>query len=272
MLVEALLEQTGVRLDQIGLVVANNHLFRIRPFEERLAFGCALHAHPPSALRPSNLLPGIAKQELSHHLAHAWSVLPLAPFDEGLIVVADGMGSTRADVERASVGSELGPYCSDADLPQAPGFAEFPAQAEDHRSYREGETVYRFEGLQLERVQKRWIEERTPVFLYNYGFEDMESLGAVYSRVSSHLFGDWNACGKVMGLAPWLERWGSQAGAPAPLLRGPLEELQVNWEQLAAAPLPGAWSAAQEGDEALRAVATDLAARVQQDLEAVLLD
>ena len=31
----------------------------------------------------------------------------------------------------------------------------------------------------------------------------MDSLGAVYSRVSSHIFGDWNACGKVMGLAPW---------------------------------------------------------------------
>ena len=27
--IEALLEQTGVRLDQIGLVVANNHLFRM---------------------------------------------------------------------------------------------------------------------------------------------------------------------------------------------------------------------------------------------------
>ena len=31
----------------------------------------------------------------------------------------------------------------------------------------------------------------------------MDSLGAVYSRASSHIFGDWNACGKVMGLAPW---------------------------------------------------------------------
>jgi carbamoyltransferase len=31
----------------------------------------------------------------------------------------------------------------------------------------------------------------------------MDSLGAVYSRASSHIFGNWNACGKVMGLAPW---------------------------------------------------------------------
>eukprot|EP01042_Synura_sphagnicola_P001609 gene1609-1871_t len=31
----------------------------------------------------------------------------------------------------------------------------------------------------------------------------MESIGAVYSRISTHIFGDWNACGKVMGLASW---------------------------------------------------------------------
>jgi carbamoyltransferase len=32
----------------------------------------------------------------------------------------------------------------------------------------------------------------------------MDSAGALYSRASSHIFGDWNACGKVMGLAPWM--------------------------------------------------------------------
>ena len=31
----------------------------------------------------------------------------------------------------------------------------------------------------------------------------MDSLGAGYSHVSHVVFGDWNACGKVMGLAPW---------------------------------------------------------------------
>lgn len=55
----------------------------------------------------------------------------------------------------------------------------------------------------LQPIFKRWIEEKTPPTLYNHGFENMESVGAVYSRASSHVFGDWNACGKVMGLAPW---------------------------------------------------------------------
>jgi carbamoyltransferase len=269
--VEALLEATGCSLDEIGLVVANNHLFRIRAFEQHLNFACALHQQPPSALRESNLFPGVPKHELSHHLAHAWSVLPFAPFDEGLILVADGIGTTRADLERSSVDSELGNYTSDVDLPASAGFRQFPAEAPPHSTAREGETVYQFRGLHLERVWKRWIRERTPTFLYNYGFENMESLGAVYSRVSSQIFGDWNACGKVMGLAPWRQTWASKQ-ASSPLMRGPLEELQVDWPALLSAEHTAEWSTAQAGDKALRAGYTALAAQVQHDLEEVLLE
>ena len=49
-------------------------------------------------------------------------------------------------------------------------------------------------------IFKRFSQENTPPTLYNHGFENMDSLGAVYSRSSSHIFGDWNACGKV---TPW---------------------------------------------------------------------
>ena len=53
------------------------------------------------------------------------------------------------------------------------------------------------------------------------GFENLESLGALYSRVSSHIFGDWNACGKVMGLGPWASRWATDAQRARPsLVRG----------------------------------------------------
>ena len=31
----------------------------------------------------------------------------------------------------------------------------------------------------------------------------MNGLGALYSRVSSYIFADWNKCGEVMGLAPY---------------------------------------------------------------------
>ena len=45
--------------------------------------------------------------------------------------------------------------------------------------YREAETVYSFRGTELKRVYKRWQEHRSPSELYNHGFENMESLGAV---------------------------------------------------------------------------------------------
>ena len=34
-------------------------------------------------------------------------------------------------------------------------------------------------------------------------FYYMPGLGALYSRVSSYIFADWNKCGEVMGLAPY---------------------------------------------------------------------
>lgn len=73
--------------------------------------------------------------------------------------------------------------------------------------------MYSFKGTELKRVFKRWQPHNSPPTLYNHGFENMESLGAVYSRVSSHVFGDWNACGKVMGLAPWAAPWAMAAEA-----------------------------------------------------------
>ena len=61
---------------------------------------------------------------------------------------------------------------------------------------------------------KRFQQEKTPPTLYNHGFENMDSLGALYSRASSHILGDWNACGKVMGLAPWIDHtWDAEDGS-----------------------------------------------------------
>lgn len=264
--VRAVLEGAGIDAAALDLVVANNHLFRIRPFERNLQWAVALNQHPSTYLDPCNLLPEVAKHELSHHLAHAWSVLDLAPFDRGLVVVADGIGSAWADVERRSSGSQLGPYHSDADLPAADGFVQVPADLPADATWREAESVYRFDGRKLERLFKRWAQEHTPVFLYNYGFENQDSLGAVYSRVASHVFGDWNACGKVMGLAPWAGRWGADEG-PQALMTGPLEELAVDFPRLRSAPDPNRWR--DHGD---RAAYARLAADLQHDLEEVLLE
>lgn len=42
-------------------------------------------------------------------------------------------------------------------------------------------------------------------------FISSNAAGAVYSRISAHITGDWNACGKVMGLAPWAGRSATEA-------------------------------------------------------------
>ena len=266
-LVEHALASCGLALGDLELAVANNHLFRIDAFESTLEWAQALDQYRPSYLRPTNLLPGVAKRELSHHLAHAWSVMPLAPFEEGLIVVMDGIGSTWRERNRPGDG-----YASCADLPRAGGFQQVPETPEASEGWREGESVFSFRGLELELLFKRWIREHTPTLLYNYGFENMESLGAVYSRVSSHVFGDWNACGKVMGMAPWAPVWnaGGAAAEGGPdeawVLRGPLEQLQVNWPRLRSAPHPNGWE-----DEAHRPGYAQLSHDLQRDLEQVVL-
>ncbi|HEX9792539.1 MAG TPA: carbamoyltransferase C-terminal domain-containing protein [Planctomycetota bacterium] len=262
-LVECALDHAGIGLDALELVVANNHLFRIGPYERTLPWTTALHQYRPSCLSPFNLQPGVPRLELSHHLAHAWSVLPLVPFDAGLIVVMDGIGNVRRDVLAPGSG-----YHTDTELPQGAGFVECPAAPDPAFGWREAETVFSFQGLQLQRLFKRWTCERTPTFLHNYGFENMDSLGALYSRVSSHVFGDWNACGKVMGLAPWDGVWNADRPArPDRLLRGPLEDLAVNWPRLENEPAPNAWD-----DPEQRPGYARLAAELQTGLEDVVLD
>ena len=259
-LVEHALGTCGLEIGDLELVVANNHLFRIDAFEKTLDWAQALDQYRPSYLRDFNRLPGVPRREISHHLAHAWSVMPQAPFDEGLIVVMDGIGSTWRELNRPGAG-----YSSCAGLPRAAGFLQAPAEPEASEGWREGETAFLFRGQELELLFKRWIRERTPTLLYNYGFENMESLGAVYSRVSSHVFGDWNACGKIMGMAPWAPVW-NPGGRGDWLLRGPLERLEVNWPRLRSAPFPNQWT-----EEARRPAYAQLSHDVQRDLEEVAL-
>jgi carbamoyltransferase len=266
-LVEHALDSVGATLEDVALVVANNHLFRIDRFHRTLKWDTALFSYQESYVSPYNLLPGVKRLELSHHMAHAWSVMPFAPFDEGVIVVMDGMGSTLHEMRMPGVD-----YYSELDLDESPDFQSVPEQLEHDGvsdkafGWREGETAFSFKGTDLRRVFKRWIAEPTPALLHNYGFENMESLGAVYSRAASHIFGDWNTCGKVMGLAPWAPTWAKDMPRK-PVMTGPLESLQVDRARLRDEAAPNAWS-----DGANHASYARFAADVQSDLEDVVLD
>ncbi len=259
-LVEHALDAVGAQLSDVRMVCANNHLFRIDRFEESVEWATALFQYRSSYTSDFNLLPGIERIELSHHLAHAWSVLPYAPFDEGIIVVADGMGSTLHEMQMPG-----DKYFTDFDLESHPQFCDVARNGEAF-GWREGESAFTFDKGKMQRLFKRFVAEPTPSLLYNYGFENFESLGALYSRVSSHIFADWNACGKVMGMAPWASEW-NKNNKHQPIVTGSLNDLKVDWDRLRNEPHPNQWA-----DESKRGGYASLAADMQSDLENVMLD
>ena len=72
---------------------------------------------------------------ISHHLAHAYSGFAACPFDEGVVMVVDGVGGYRADV-----------------------MEPFPADSDTVPLARESESYYRFSGTKLEPIKKVWLE------------------------------------------------------------------------------------------------------------------
>lgn len=101
-LVQHALSCVGATLEDVRLVVANNHHHRVLPFERRIPWSVKMGVYPQSYDSPQNLIPEAeARAELSHHLAHAWSVAELSPFDRGLIVVMDGMGEAYGAMAKA---------------------------------------------------------------------------------------------------------------------------------------------------------------------------
>ena len=93
-------------------------------------------------------------------------------------------------------------------------------------------------------------------------------MGALYSRISSHIFGDWNACGKVMGLTSYARP--EEVATLPRFMEGALVtgEFAVNWDALAALEQPNEW---READAATTAHYSRLAGRVQADLEETAL-
>jgi carbamoyltransferase len=243
-LVDACLEALELDLDNIDKVVLNNHHHRIFPLEanpRHMEWECGLSMNGGAEDgydEEENLLTSVTDQvELSHHLAHVYSAAAQAPFDHGMVVVMDGMGETYRTMSQAAREKDS-QYVSDFSFGMD-SFQCVPSNlaelAQTSRfDWREAESVYTFtkaDGRQMDvrPVFKRFTEEHSPPVLCNHGFENMDSAGALYSRASSHIFGDWNACGKVMGLAPWMghvwtqDEATKQADLPdTPIIKGTL--------------------------------------------------
>ena len=177
------LEAEGITLDDVDLIVRNCYIMPVQEMEERLVYFDAPGFLPEferddAAKHPLYLSRADKVVTISHHLAHAYSAFAVSPFEEGVVMIVDGVGSYQSDV--------MEPYpASDTATPLA----------------RESESFYQFKGSKLECLKKVFMEPDRG-FLSDE-FYNMPGLGALYSRASTYIFGDWNKCGELMGLAPY---------------------------------------------------------------------
>jgi len=216
-LVRAALASCDATLEDVVGLAQNNHHSSIAADEFRWANALAAGVTPGvdgDVFDDANVLASVQQRtEVSHHLAHAlgaaWgecsSVAPAT------VVVMDGMGECAARLRDAAMHSDAH-LQGFADCVHAldgavlgRDFSKVPGGA------RECESAYVFENGQLRPLFKRWCLANDGALGYNDWFlAPLDSVGAAYSAVSHVVFGDWNACGKVMGLAPWADPTGAE--------------------------------------------------------------
>jgi carbamoyltransferase len=245
--VDYCLDAEGIALDDVDLVVRNCYVLPVEDLETRMVYEDVAEILDDKERRQASKHPLYLSRSdkvvmVSHHVAHAYSAFAACPFESGVVMVVDGVGN----------------YCADVTEPGQPTDNVNPLA-------RESESYYRFDGSRLEALKKVWL---SPVrgFLSDEFFY-MPGVGAMYSRVSSYIFADWNKCGEVMGLAPY-----GRPGAFKPLMEmkddGTLDI--PDWDLEFDKP----WLVERERDwEASPSMRhwEDLAWRVQDDTEKVLL-
>ncbi len=237
----------GISLDDIDLIVRNCYVLPIGDMETRLLYEDIpefMDAEERPQAKKSPLFRSNSDKmvTVSHHLAHAYSAFAACPFDEGVVMVVDGVGNYASDIHEAGqLTAKVNPLA------------------------RESESYYQFNGSELLPLRKVWLDPVRGFLSDEFYF--MPGLGALYSRVSSYIFGDWNKCGEVMGLAPYgradhgkslirlregaldVPQWTAEFDKPW------FPEVERDWER---SPSLRHWE--------------DLAWRVQNDTENVLLD
>src|SRR6266480_2107752 len=156
------LDAEGITLDDVDLVVRNCYILPVAEMEERLVYQdmpgfLPEHERTDASKHPLYLSRSDKVVSISHHLAHAYSAFAVSPFEEGVVMVVDGVGSYQSDV--------IEPYPStDTATPLA----------------RESESYYKFNGSKIECLKKVWMEPDRG-FLSDE-FYNMPGLGAPYGR------------------------------------------------------------------------------------------
>src|SRR5436305_5294420 len=240
------LDAEGISFGDIDLIVRNCYILPVPEMEDRLVYQdmpgfLPEYERADVATHPLYRSQSPKVRTISHHLAHAYSAFAVSPFEHGVVMVVDGVGSYRSDV--------VEPYpATDTATPLA----------------RESESYYKFSGSSIECLKKVWMEPDRGFLsdeLYN-----MPGLGALYSRASTYVFGDGNKCGGLMGLAPYGRR---EQMKPLMAIAG--NEVQVpRWSAEFNQPYVMDSGGKWETSPAMRHW-EDLAWRVQDDTEKVLL-
>jgi carbamoyltransferase len=151
------LEFAGIKIEDVSLIVKNSSYHKLASASQK-------------------------EIVVSHHLAHAFSVIGTSPFKECAVMVCDGSGNTRKEVE------------------------EWQVQGSIPDDFEEAESLYYWNEKQLKLINKNWgnwirVEARTT-------FEQkkelyFKSFGHMYSVASKYVFGRWEDAGKLMGLAAY---------------------------------------------------------------------
>ena len=241
--VDYCLKAEGITLDDVDLVVRNCYVLPVDELEIRMVYEGDMNGRERAQVAKSPLyLPKSNKvMTVSHHLAHAYSAFAVSPFDEGVVMVVDGVGSYSSDIKEPGQLTEgVNPLA------------------------RESESYYKFKGSKLETLKKIWLQPCRG--LLSDEFFNMDGLGALYSRVSSYVFADWNKCGEVMGLAPY-----GRPNSVRPLLELKDGELHVpEWDADFNQPWMPDGKNKWEANPAMRHW-EDMAWRIQHDAEEVLI-
>ena len=172
------LKAAGIGLEQISLVV---QCANFEKDEINLTYYGGKRIFPADFKAPV--------VSISHHLAHAWSALGTAPFNEGHVFVLDGCGSPFKqcnDVALLNLNAE--------EMHQQP-----------NAMYCEKDSFYQMESNSLIPLVKDFSE----VSLHNNTMPHLwtsptkHSIGGLYATVSNYCFGNMDDAGKLMGLAPY---------------------------------------------------------------------
>ena len=172
------LEAAGITFNDISLVVEENTLNpELRPED--------------ITERGNRIIPkDIPRVCISHHLAHSYSAIGCAPFDEMAVMVVDGEGSSLDTC---------------IDIPDHSVLPEEIRSIEPNKRYLfwEKMSYYSYKDGILKTVFKdfsKWNRSERNILSYN----KMEhSLGEFYDSISYYVFNEDFCAGKLMGLAPF---------------------------------------------------------------------